>query len=392
MPLRALEMLSTEEREQLRLNFGQGTPPKLATLVSDQTIVSLFEQQVEQYPEAEALYHQDSTLTYQALNQQANQLARCLLNEGVAEGELVGICIERCPEMVIAMLAILKVGAAYVPLEPKYPVERLGYMIEDSGLRRVVGNEATRALINDISSATFVGVTSEALASFEGSNVTAERAVTIQHQAYVIYTSGSTGQPKGVMIQHGSLMNLQTEMSQWTVCHCNEAWGWVASFAFDASVQGLLQLVSGRRVVLIADEEKVQVDKLIDRIRSQNIGVLDCTPSLAEMWFSSEAQGELPNLVIGGEVISPRFWETLVEWQDLQGRFAWNVYGPTECTVDSTVCLIEGDEPVIGRAISGAKLFVLGTEQQLSPLGAVGELYIGGAGLAQGYLNRPDLT
>ncbi|MCJ8271549.1 MAG: amino acid adenylation domain-containing protein, partial [Psychrosphaera sp.] len=312
-------------------------------------------------------------LNFKQLNEKANQLAHHLRTQGVKPDTLVGLCIERSLEMVIGILAILKAGGAYVPMSPNYPQSRLDFMIKDSGVKLVLTQESFAQCADE---------SKTNLARLESQNS--------QNLAYVIYTSGSTGQPKGVMIEHRSAVNLGANLAE-TNISCT-SWGWVAPFVFDASVQGLTQLVMGRTLVVIDDAMKQDVVAMRRVLESGDIDVLDCTPTLLSLWLDMGLEDLLPNLIIGGEAISSALWTQLVDWQQTSGKLAINVYGPTECTVDATSCIIAGDTPNIGRAMANSQCYVLDSNQQLCPKGSVGELYIGGAGLARGYLNQSELT
>ncbi|WP_460860479.1 AMP-binding protein, partial [Rheinheimera gaetbuli] len=206
-----------------------------------------------------------------------------------------------------------------------------------------------------------------------------------RHLAYVIYTSGSTGQPKGVMVEHRSVVNLAENIKGFGLCGAGEAWGWLASYAFDASVQGLSQLAVGSSLVIISDEQKTQPDLLPPTF--SELTVVDCTPAMVDMWFASGIEASLPNLIIGGEAISPYLWSRLCDWQHTYNRVAVNVYGPTECTVDATWTRITGVAPHLGQALVNVRLLVLDGYLNLVPQGVAGELHIGGDGLARGYLN-----
>ncbi|WP_232288113.1 AMP-binding protein, partial [Pseudoalteromonas sp. NJ631] len=208
--------------------------------------------------------------------------------------------------------------------------------------------------------------------------------------AYVIYTSGSTGQPKGVMVEHQSVQGLTAEMRTWF--EGTPRVGWCANYVFDASIQGIAYLISGHTVVVIDEQRKVQPQQLQHYIREQNITLLDCTPSLLQFWLDNWQGFTPPHLLVGGEAISNGLWcrlNGLVE----QGVVIYNVYGPTECTVNSTVAKISGELVHIGKPLNYTQAYILSADGlTLTPFGTQGELYLGGDGLARGYLNRPELT
>ncbi|MFC6923593.1 alpha/beta fold hydrolase, partial [Microbulbifer taiwanensis] len=214
--------------------------------------------------------------------------------------------------------------------------------------------------------------------------------LTPSHLAYVIYTSGSTGKPKGVMVEHQSLFALTKEMETWfdNVSRV----GWCANYAFDASLQGVVYLISGITLVVIAEELKLQPQELQSYIVLHGVQLIDCTPSLLQFWLSEWKSFTPPYLLIGGELISDSLWEELACLAGQKGSFR-NVYGPTECTVNSTMAEINGNQAHIGKALNYTQAYILSpNDQSLAPFGGSGELYLGGAGLSRGYLNRPSLT
>ena len=352
----------------------------------------LFEAEAESQPNAVALIHNDTRLTFRELNKHANQLAHYLRERGVGPDTLVGLCVERSPAMVVGILGILKAGGAYVPLDPSYPQEQLAYLIKDSAPALVLTESTVKS---DLPTANklHLDAAREFLSAYPSHNPEPKSVgLTSKNLAYVIYTSGSTGRPKGVMIEHASVVNLALNLLQ-QVGHSTEAaWGWLASYAFDASVKGLAQLMTGRPLFIVSENEKDDPRALASLLERQSLGVLDCTPSLLELWLSMGLEANLPDLVIGGEAISAALWQQLVQWQQQYGRRAFNVYGPTECTVDTTGTLIEGDTPHIGRPWGNVRCYVLGDDRNLVPKGSAGELFVGGDGLARGYLNQPELT
>ena len=357
----------------------------------ESTIAHLFEQQAARTPDAVAVISAGTSLTYRELDQRSNQLARYLQQLGVAPDTLVGIAVERSSEMLIGLLAILKAGGAYVPMDPSYPVQRIALMMEDSNATVILATEHTRPCL---------GRPTPHVVSIDG-EATAIRAMDAgsvlstangQNLAYVIYTSGSTGKPKGVMIEHHNVVNFFTGMDRAIGAEAG-VWLAVTSISFDISVLELLwTLTRGFKVILHGDEG---VQTIPDEIRRYGVTHLQSTPSLARMIaMTSEGLasfGHLKKLFLGGEALPI----SLV--RQLRGAFhgeMFNMYGPTETTIWSTVCPINSDSDVIpiGRPIANTQVYVLDSSLQPVPPGETGDLYIDGDGVVRGYWQRPELT
>ncbi|KAB8198093.1 amino acid adenylation domain-containing protein, partial [Lysobacter maris] len=343
-----------------------------------------FERVARQQPDAVAVVAGDRILSFEELDTDANRLASGLRAQGVAEGAVVAVVLPRTTNLIVAILAILKTGAAYVPVEPDYPMERKRYMVRDSGAEVVLTFEQDDRQYGQ--ARVFNPTALEAEAVAEPSSDIGRDGL-----AYVLYTSGSTGTPKGVSIEHGAVVNLASNLAMATRGVVG-AWGWVASVAFDASVQGLAELTSGRTLVIVDEATRRDGEALSELIRRHDIAILDATPSLLELWFSQQLDPVLPMLVVGGEPISQSLWSRVVAWRARYDRRAVNMYGPTECCVNSTSAEIAGPTPHIGRALRNVRVYVLDKSQQLVPSGGRGELWIGGSGLGRGYHGRPDLT
>ncbi|HEV7376108.1 MAG TPA: amino acid adenylation domain-containing protein [Pyrinomonadaceae bacterium] len=364
----------------------------------DVCVHHLFEAQVERTPDSVAATFEESQLTYRELNGRANQLARYLRRIGVGPDALCGIYVERSLEMLVGMLGILKAGGAYVPLDPEYPQERLSFMLEDSRLEVLL---TKRRLVERLQAhpAQTVCLDTE-WQIISGENVENPNAVIDgQNLVYLIYTSGSTGRPKGVMIEHRSLTNY--------LCWCTNAYSLAdgcgtpvhTPLGFDLTITSLLApLLTGKRVVLLPEEKGVTA--LADSLRNnQDFSVVKLTPShlelLGQMLKPEEAAGGTRAFVIGGEALrgeTLRFWRTHAPEVKL-----FNEYGPTETVVGCSVYELKnetlvGETVPIGCAISGSEIYLLDEELQPVPFDAPGEIYIGGKGLARGYLRRPDLT
>ncbi|MCF7695813.1 non-ribosomal peptide synthase/polyketide synthase [Mycetohabitans sp. B2] len=389
-PVTTLELLSPAER-QLLLKTWNATE---CDYPSQLCIHQLFEAQVERTPEATALMFEEQALSYAELNVQANRLAHQLIELGVKPDARVAICVERSPAMVVGLLAILKAGGAYVPLDPMYPGERLAHILADAAPAIVLADAAGRGALGDTALAERIVLDLDALPGEVDTNPSVP-GLTARHLAYVIYTSGSTGKPKGVMVEHQSLVNLYSALQSAVLTHCpiHARVGLNASVAFDASLKSVLSLLSGCTLVLIPQAVRSDGAALLQCLATTSIDVLDCTPVQLEMLLSADLlQHQRPlTVLVGGEPIAPLTWQTLVNASHLT---VCNVYGPTECTVDATLAVLSSDQmqPTIGRPIANTRIYLLDIYCQPVPLGAVGELYIGGAGVARGYLNRPGLT
>ncbi|KZN29856.1 hypothetical protein N480_25750, partial [Pseudoalteromonas luteoviolacea S2607] len=355
----------------------------------------LFEQHAKANPASVALEYGEASMTYEALNCRANQLAHYLINEhGVVPDTCVGICMSRSLEMVIAILGILKAGGAYVPLDPTYPEQRLAYILDDAQPTAVAVDSAGKSALGNVYSGNcfdLLELSSRVLSDYNTSDIQKDTlGLRSHHLAYIIYTSGSTGKPKGVMVKHRNLTALTNEMENWF--EDDARMGWCANYVFDASLQGVSYLISGHPMVVIPEDIKVEPALLKQYIEKHRIDILDCTPSLLEFWLESGINLELPHLLVGGEAISAKLWSVLSE-RAKSGKLTYNVYGPTECTVNSTVAKVEGTQVHIGSALPYASTYVLSVNgTSLVPKGCVGELCIGGDGVTRGYLNRPELT
>ena len=385
-----LAILKDKETQQLlyALNDTHRDYPKQFCLHQ------LFEQQVNKTPNSIAVVFEQNAITYAELNTKANQLAHYLIEQGqIQVDSFIGLCVERSLEMVIGLMAILKTGAAYLPLDPSYPKARLEYMVQDSGLSLLLtqqnlidlskGEERKQIILDDQE---FLNK----LTDYSSSNPHID-GLSSSHLAYIIYTSGSTGKPKAVMVEHHSVVNLCMNIKQ-IIPDKQGYWGWVAPLSFDSSLKGLCALITGQALQIISKQAKTDEHKLRKMLEKKTITVLDCTPTLLEFWLSIGLEPLLPNLMIGGEAISNELWEQLIQWQVKYNKKAINLYGPTEACVDSSLVLIEGTRPNIGKALDNVKFFILDKNKQLTPHGYIGELYIAGAGLARGYFNQDKLT
>ncbi|MQW72807.1 amino acid adenylation domain-containing protein, partial [Sinorhizobium medicae] len=360
---------------------------------SDLCVHALFEAQVRRAPDAVALVFEEQSISYGALNADANRLAHHLIGLGVRPDQPVAICVERSPAMVVGLLAILKAGGAYVPLDPAYPSERLRQLLDDAGPRLLLCDAAGRAALGaeaiaDLSAVDLDTATAWADQSADDPDPHA-LGLTARNLAYVIYTSGSTGTPKGVMVEHQSLVNLTAWHVQ-TFCPQPETCCTVtAGAAFDASAWELWSALYNRSTLLLPPRPAAGDPLLLLQWwRDQPLDAAFLVTPLAATALEGELVTPLLEyLLIGGDRLQ-RVPSRLPSPLKLI-----NNYGPTEVTVVATSGQLFSDAvPHIGRPIANTRIYLLDGHGQPVPFGAVGELYIGGAGVARGYLNRPDLT
>ena len=360
---------------------------------SDRCVHELFEQQAACTPDAPAITFAASTLTYRELNARANQLAHHLQQRGVGPDTLVGVCVEPSLEMVIGILGIMKAGGAYLPLDPNYPADRLAFMLTDAQARLVLTQAHLQSAISNLKSEIellCLDADWPLIAPESAANVVSE--VRPQHLAYVIYTSGSTGRPKGTLLEHRNLCNFtMVALEQFAITPESRVLQF-ASFSFDASVSEIVMaLCGGARLVLARRDTLASPEALAELLRREQITTVTLPPSM----LAALAPDHLPALttvVSAGESCA---WEVAERWAE--GRRFLNGYGPTEATVGTSYYLYKGRRAdaatvPIGGPVSNAQMYVLDARQQPVPVGVPGELYIGGAGLARGYLNQAELT
>jgi len=382
-----LPLLTEAERHQVLIDWNETR----SELPPERTIHGLFERQAAETPDAVAVIFGNQQLTYRELDGAANQLARHLQKLGVGPDALVGLCIERSPGMVVGLLGVLKAGGAYLPLDPTYPRERLAFMLEDSGAFALLTQKKLLAALPKHAARKICHDSEWKLISRES----AERppAGTLpEHLAYVIYTSGSTGKPKGVPIPHRAVVNFLNSMRHRPGLTRQDLLLAVTTLSFDiAGLELLLPLTVGARVMLASREEAADGAQLAAKIANGGVTVMQATPSTWRMLLDSGWQGNNSLRVFcGGEALSADLANRLSE----RCAELWNLYGPTETTIWSTVAKVEpGTGPiVVGRPIANTQTYILDKHLQPVPVGVPGELFIGGNGLARGYLKRPELT
>ncbi|MCW1963754.1 non-ribosomal peptide synthetase [Chryseobacterium viscerum] len=354
------------------------------------TIHQQFESQVSLTPDITALVYQNVKLSYRELNEKANQLSNYLIKEyQLQPDDLVPLCLERSEDMLVATLAVLKAGAAYVPMDPSYPAERINHIIKDTGAEVIIIQEEVRGKFNEISlELNLVSLNDreliEELATAETHNPVTQ--VSADHLAYVIYTSGTTGLPKGVMIEHKGVINLIDAMTDIHQLEKYQNVGVYSNYVFDAFVyETFPSLCNGNTLWLYSNELRTSVNELNEYIKSNTIEVSFIPPVLLRDVVDNGTSLQL--IHAGGESFPALD-------KNIENITLINEYGPTEGTVCATLHHYKEDKnPLnIGRAIANTSLYILDNQCRLVPTGAVGELYVGGAGIARGYLNRPELT
>lgn len=340
-----------------------------------------------------AIQQGDVTLTYGDLNQHANQLAHFLTAKGLQPDMAVGLCVERSPEMLIGILGILKAGAAYVPIDPDYPAERVDYILKDAGISLLL---TSKALAEHFAEDNVEVIALDDATTFMDQSTTApEITIEADRLAYMIYTSGSTGKPKGVRISHRNLAH-STVVRFSTYPHPVERFLLLSSFAFDSSLVGIFwTLAAGGTLVLPPHQGERDIPHIADLIQDHQITHLLALPSLYQILLEYADPIQLRSLntvMVAGEACSLAVVRQ--HYASIPSAKLYNEYGPTEGTVWSTVWEIPQDAEriLIGRPIPNVQVYILNPHQQPAPIGVVGELYIGGAGIAMGYHNRPDLT
>ncbi|MCL7425500.1 non-ribosomal peptide synthetase [Streptomyces sp. YS415] len=399
-PLGSLELLSADERRQVLVDWkGDLVEAPVATLTE------LFARQVERTPDATALVCGDIAYTFAELERRTGRLARQLVDRGVGPEGMVALLLPRRADTVVALMAVMRAGGAYVPIDPGYPAGRIEHILRDSAPRLLITTGALADLARDGGPETLILDAPETQAMISDESTAAEAGVLPhplpQHPAYVIYTSGSTGLPKGVVVEHRSIANLfhshRELLYRPTVAAAGGrslrvAHGW--SFAFDAAWQPQLWMLDGHALHIVTEDTLRDPDQLVSFIEERRIDFIEVTPShamqLAGAGLIKDGRCPLLALGVGGEAVPSPLWRDM---RELEGTAGFNLYGPTECTVDALAASVAHSErPLVGRPTANTTAYVLDARLQPAPAGVIGELYLAGAGLARGYLDRRSLT
>lgn len=361
-------------------------------------IHQMFESQSLQTPDAIAVTFQDRQLTYQELNQKANQVAHYLQSLGVKPETLVGVCIDRSLEMLVVLLAILKAGGAYIPLDPSYPADRLAFTIEDSKLQILLTEQAQlEYLPQHCARAIVLDREWETIDLYNPERVVSD--VTTDNLAYTIYTSGSTGKPKGVQVTHRSAVNLYESMSQSPGLTASDTLLALSSISFDMSVLELfLPLSVGAKIALVSREVASDGVRLAEIMTASGTTMMQATPATWRLLLATGWQGNRHlKILCGGEAMTSQLAEQLLD----RCAALWNMYGPTETTVWSTLYQIKSsrDAVYVGYPIANTQIYLIDQQCQRKDdvlkqveIGQPGEIHIGGDGLARGYLNQAEMT
>uniref|UniRef100_UPI00037F048E non-ribosomal peptide synthetase n=1 Tax=Paenibacillus sp. OSY-SE TaxID=1196323 RepID=UPI00037F048E len=392
--LHELTMLNNEEARKILTQFNDTA----AEFPRDKTVHQLFEEQAARTPNHVAAVYEDEQLTYRELNERANRLARTLRAEGVQPEQLVGIMADRSLEMIVGILAILKAGGAYVPIDPEYPEERIRYMLDDSNARVLLAQRHLQARI--AFTGTWVILDENAFYDEDGTNLESNNDPS--NLSYVIYTSGTTGKPKGVMIEHRQLVAMaHAWKSRYHLHEAGIRWLQWASFSFDVFSGDMVRtLLNGGELILCPGHARANPEAICELIRKHRIQMFESTPALVvplmEYIYDNKMDiHSLQLLIIGSDYCPAEEFQKLMERFGSQMRIL-NSYGVTEACVDASYFEQTDSDALrtlpIGKPLPAVSMMVLDDNRSLQPIGITGELYIGGACVGRGYLNRPDLT
>ncbi|WP_212004502.1 non-ribosomal peptide synthase/polyketide synthase [Chitinophaga sp. HK235] len=390
-----LNMLTAPEKQTLQ-TFATGP---VIDLPADQTVVTLFEEQVQRYPDAVAIQFEETEITYHTLHERTNQLAHLLRSKGIGADSKVPVFFDRCPEMIIAVLSIWKAGGAYVPIDPKFPEERVRYILEETAAQVVVTNQRSSVLLPADITAAVISADEEDILSNQP-RTALQPVATQQHLAYVLYTSGSTGKPKGVLVEHAGLLNHLLAMIEEFDMSPSTILAFTAPYTFDISVWQMVNaLVCGGRTVIYTESLIHRPDLFIKTVEEQGVTLLQLVPSYLTSVLQEEPDVTLQSLdylLVTGEAVTVSLLEQWFAHERFGNIIVANAYGPTEASDDVSFYFMNEAPDVVqvpvGTPIRNLRMYVLDNNLQLCPQGVPGEICVAGLAVARGYLNRPELT
>ncbi|MEK3854009.1 amino acid adenylation domain-containing protein [Cytobacillus sp. FSL H8-0458] len=385
--LKEINILSKEEKQLLLHKFNDTKVELPKTL----NLTELFEKQVEKSPNHTALIFEEKHITYLELNEKANQLAKILRSKGVGKDIITAVIAEKSIEMIVGILAVLKAGGAYLPIDPEYPADRIQHILQDSKVKIIVSQDH---IINRFETAI------ERI-SFEDKSISKQSKDNLPYindssdLAYIIYTSGSTGKPKGVMTTHQNVVNYIHAFSKVIPLNEEDTILQVASFSFDAFTEEIFPiLLSSGKIVISPNLKEMNIDRLVNLINLHNVTLVSCSPLLLNEIDKNEhlILNNKMKFISGGDVLKYEYIKNIIKYADV-----YNSYGPTEATVCATYYKVSPEDLIktsipIGKPISNYKVNILDEHFQLLPIGVAGELYIGGKGVARGYQNNNEMT
>jgi amino acid adenylation domain-containing protein/thioester reductase-like protein len=382
-----IEMLTSYEKNMILHVFNDTS----VNFQREKTIHQLFEEQAEKTPDAIAIVFEGNKYTYKQLNEASNKLALYLREKYIAPNKIVGIMVNRSFEMMVGILAVLKAGGCYLPIDPAYPEERIDYILKDSGAKIVLTQEEHKSKI--LSNQEIIDIYDDEITNYPTGNLTNINKG--EDLAYVIYTSGSTGNPKGVMIRHSSVINLINGITNKIDFSNNKSIVCITTICFDIFVlESILPLCRGLKIIIANQEESTNPNLLKLLIQRHRVNMLQSTPTRLNLFINQDdfisCLDNLSEIMVGGESL-PR--KLLKKLKKVTNAKIYNMYGPTETTVWSTIKMLNDPNTItIGYPIDNTQIYIMDKNRNLLPLGIKGELFIGGEGLARGYLNRDDLT
>nr|WP_010520493.1 non-ribosomal peptide synthetase [Aquimarina agarivorans] len=386
------------ESDTLQMEMWQGKQVKAFENIN--AFHELFEYYASVKPDKFALIQGDNKLNFNEVNEKANQLSRKFYNEGYQKGDLVGICLDRSFNQIISILSVMKAGLAYVPINPEFPDSRVSQLTADANIRSVItiAAYASKFPVDDLQKIILDDL-SQLKALEKNSKNNLELEINREDLIYVMYTSGTTGKPKGVRIAHKGILNLAHNFSvffEQEQIDIDQNWGWNSTFTFDGSLNAITQFYQGRTLVLLEDVKEKSPEEFWQYLNSLDVKVVDVTPSQLQFLLPGLSSGNItsaPNLVIGGEATGQSLLEEIKNYCKQYNTVAFNVYGPTECSVVSHISVMNDHEkPVIGRTLDNVEAYVVNNLLQQVPVGTKGELVLGGIGVSEGYHNNEELT